>query len=104
LHINIFPGAGTKQDIFLSRKHEKENLISHFLLFSTGRNHFCLSACLPVCRAGGTGRLRRAAQAGTNFTIKGLNEFHKVNKLLFQNGNVINSPIHIHLMRQSRKV
>jgi len=59
------------------RKHEKENVILHFLFPSTGlrwacdelsriahakvsrQSHFCLSVCLPVCRADGTGRRRQ---------------------------------------------
>jgi len=47
------------------RKHEKENLISHFLFFRgfvIVFNSFANFACLrlPVCRAGGTGRRRQA--------------------------------------------
>ena len=56
------------------RKHEKENLISHFLFFrgfvivlNSFANFACLRACLSAVQA---------AQAGTNFTTKRLTQIN----------------------------
>jgi len=57
------------------RKHEKENLISHFLffrgfviVFNSFANFACLRACLSAVQTAQAGN----AQTDTNFTIKGL--------------------------------